>query len=101
MPYIHADRRDDIDDGDSPKTIGELTYKLTKDCLAYLDEMNSIDGAVGFADYAFCIAALEATKLEFYRRIVVPHEETRIQVNGDVFPPIPILFPTHEEMERL
>ena len=31
------------------------------------------------------IGALECAKLEIYRRVVAPHEDTKIEQNGDVF----------------
>jgi len=31
------------------------------------------------------IGALEACKLEFYRRAVVPYEDKKIKENGDVY----------------
>lgn len=33
----------------------------------------------------FVLAALEAAKLEFYRRQVAPYEDKKIESNGDVF----------------
>lgn len=32
------------------------------------------------------MGALESAKLEFYRRIAVPYEETKRKDNGDVYP---------------
>jgi hypothetical protein len=31
------------------------------------------------------LGALEGAKLEFYRRIAAPYEDTKIQENGDVY----------------
>lgn len=86
MPYINQADREDLNyetlDSISHyiKSPGRLTYVLYKLCKEYgLD-----DGPVEFWDIAEVLGALEATKLEFYRRIAAPHEDTKIVSNGDV-----------------
>jgi hypothetical protein len=32
------------------------------------------------------VGALEGAKLEFYRRVAVPYEESKRRINGDVYP---------------
>lgn len=74
MPYIPPHRR-----GLKPANVGELTYQLTKCCT------NFLDGARAFNKFGEILAALEATKLEFYRRAVAPYEDGKCAENGDVF----------------
>lgn len=82
MPYIKGDwRRWDIADGQTPVNVGDLTYLLTHNCISYLH-----DKKADFARHAEVLAALEATKLEFYRRAVAPYENEKIKENGDVYP---------------
>ena len=78
-PYISQERRHEIDEQSvTPGNTGELTYALYRACLDYLPQ------GARFADYSQVIAALECTKLEFYRRHVVPYEDTKIAETGDV-----------------
>lgn len=88
VPYIKRKERFDVKidaplsfygDGFGPKP-GNLNYLFTLSILAYLctnghtyQTMNDI------------IGALEGAKQEFYRRIVIPYEEKKIQENGDVY----------------
>ncbi len=59
---------------------GELNYLITMLCKEYWDAhgpaYQTINDIVG---------ALEGAKLEFYRRIAVPYEDTKIKQNGDVY----------------
>ena len=75
MPYIPQDRR-----GRLPETAGELNYAFTWVINQYLglkgDSYQTLNDIIG---------ALEGAKLEFYRRVVVPYEEIKMQENGDVF----------------
>jgi hypothetical protein len=80
MPYIDPERRREIDLEDSyPENIGELNYFLTNACLDFLD----IDPT--YEEYNQIIGVLEAVKLEFYRRMVAPYEEKKLEENGDVY----------------
>jgi hypothetical protein len=36
------------------------------------------------------VGALEACKLEFYRRVVTPYEENKMKENGDVYDLAPV-----------
>ncbi len=64
----------------APGNPGELNYCLTRLCIEYAgshpnyERLNAI------------IGALEACKLEFYRRMVAPYEDGKIRENGDVYP---------------
>ena len=82
MPYIDQSARVALDrDGSVPRTVGELTYTLTRQVIEYV----AVKG-VRFATYADVLAALDATAREFYRRQVAPYEDEKIAANGDVYP---------------
>ena len=63
---------------EGPATVGELTYVIYKAALEY------IDGARAFGKFAEVLGAIEAAKLELYRREVGPYEDQKILENGDV-----------------
>ena len=77
MPYIKPEDRWEAEM--EPTNVGELTYKLTATVVEYLE------GAPSFSDYAEVLAALEATKLELYRRVIAPYENLKCKENGDVY----------------
>ena len=80
MPYIRKADRPAAEA--RPCTVGELTFKLTQDCLRYL----TLSGEnQSFRDFAEVLGALEATKLELYRRRVAPYEDVKCKENGDVY----------------
>lgn len=81
MPYITEAQRDRIlaNPGDSQNP-GELNYELTLICQAYLFNTKH-----SYQNYNDVIGALEACKLEFYRRLVSPYEDKKITENGDVY----------------
>lgn len=79
MPYIHKEFRKDIDDGDIPVSVGELTYLFYSKALEYLEYH-----AKNFSTLSSIVAAFECAKLEFYRRHIAPYEDEKIQENGDV-----------------
>ena len=78
MPYIRPSDRTRLQYED-PGTVGELTYALTLELIAYLGDSPS------FQDYAEAIAALECAKFELYRRRIAAYENDKIIVNGDVY----------------
>lgn len=80
MPYINQERRAQLppEGIGSPTTPGELNYLLTQVVINYLGQdlcYERINDVIG---------ALEACKLEFYRRIATPYESQKIFHNGDV-----------------
>jgi broad-specificity NMP kinase len=79
MPYITRMRRNSIDYGDEPQTAGELNYALTSVINDYLGE------GLSYAKLNEVIGVLECAKLELYRRLAAPYEDTKIQENGDVY----------------
>lgn len=98
MPYIAQDRRramdvkhrDDITEYDRrPRSTGELNYAITKLCLGFV-RRNQVVGDVQsgqptYQDINDVVGALEGVKLEFYRRLAAPYEDTKIALNGDVY----------------
>ena len=86
MPYINPDTRQLFEAvgraGHNPntKTAGELNYELTLKCLKHI----RVNGD-SYQTYNDIVGALEACKLEFYRRMVSPYEDQKIQQNGDVY----------------
>lgn len=79
MPYIPPDRREEA--RRDPSTWGELNYAIVK----LIDGMLSDGDRVGYSEYNAIIGVLECCKLEIYRRLVAPYEDTKKVENGDVF----------------
>jgi hypothetical protein len=84
MPYINQQDRSKFVDMfcniPEMNTAGELNYALTMICKDYIT-----DNGMCYQTFNDIIGALEGCKLEFYRRMVAPYENTKIQANGDVF----------------
>lgn len=80
MPYILKSRRARLDEGrDAPRNAGELNYAIT----SLINEYYRYEG--GYASINDILGALEGAKLEFYRRVAAPYEDTKIEENGDVY----------------
>lgn len=87
MPYIEKDEREDLEKFSGACGVGELTFEVTSLVSDYLERRCAVTEApLRFQMIADVIAALEATKLEMYRRIVSPFEECKRLTNGDVYP---------------
>lgn len=78
MPYIRSEARAVA--WIRPEGAGPLCYAISKMVQDYRIRMGD-----SFVTYADILAALEATKLEFYRRVIAPYEDRKCQENGDVF----------------
>lgn len=63
------------------KTAGELNYRLTMECIRYLQE-----NGLNYSKINDIVGALEGAKMEFYRRVAIPYENKKIKENGDVYP---------------
>src|SRR3990167_2245088 len=95
MPYVRKQNRLYFDEAIDTLiqrlrtyvSAGNLNYTLTRICDGYLHRH-----ALGpnYADFNEVVGALECVKLELYRRLVVPYEEGKRSVNGDVYTPNPI-----------
>lgn len=81
MPYIKQYERDVLSLGTrKPQTPGELNFMITKLVTEYLQRRGT-----NYSVLNEIVGVLECTKQEFYRRVVVPYEEEKIKLNGDVF----------------
>lgn len=83
MPYILESARKkwmEVRKEDAPDTVGELNYCITIMIKAYLEAQGT-----SYKTMNDIVGALESAKLEFYRRVVVPYENTKCEENGDVF----------------
>lgn len=78
MPYIK--QKDRSSARVAPRTAGELNYKFTDVIDVYLRSHG-----FNYSSVNEVIGALECCKLELYRRIVGPYEDTKVTENGDVF----------------
>lgn len=82
MPYIHQHAREFVDLQIPPglifETAGEVNYAFTKILKEYLGP------EPGYQKFNEVIGILECCKLEVYRRMVAPYEDTKIVQNGDV-----------------
>lgn len=85
MPYIKVGRRIDLMPiairlGLEAVTEGELNYVITKTIMAYLAARHT-----SYKSLNEVMGVIECVKQEFYRRVVVPYEETKREENGDVY----------------
>jgi hypothetical protein len=92
MPYIKD--RAELDDHmkrlyQHIKVGGDLNYVISKLCNDILGhrarKRNPDDPKLSYADINELIGALECAKLELYRRMAAPYEDTKIKENGDVY----------------
>jgi hypothetical protein len=84
MPYILQDHRPVIDKAISElptvMTDGEMNYAITQ----IMDRRLQFHGT-NYATINMLIGVLECAKLELYRRIAAPYEDTKIAINGDAY----------------
>lgn len=85
MPYIDQEARHRLESGDAPKDAGELNYAVTRLVDAYLAAAAERGGRVRYAHLNEAIGVLECAKLELYRRVAAPYEDTKTAENGDVY----------------
>lgn len=86
MPYVTRGEREALAGTPWAAKPGQLTYVLTEAITRFLLEREAQTGMDNdFADYASVIGALEATKLEFFRRVLAPYEEAKCAQHGDVY----------------
>lgn len=88
MPYIHKSRRGELDMyltmiDEVCNDVGMYVYCLTR--IALMICSPSKWDPMSFRQLNEAVGALESTKLEFYRRMVAPHEDKKRKENGDVF----------------
>lgn len=82
MPYVEQQDRDDYEVclKDVPTTSGILTWQLTEVVLAYLRRNER-----RYSTMCEIVGALENTKAEFQRRVMVDYETKKCKLNGDVY----------------
>lgn len=80
MPYVSRDRRARVLLPHEDSTPGDLNYAFTSLARDYLTQKG-----VSYSTLNDVVGALESAKLEFYRRVVTPYENGKIQENGDVY----------------
>jgi len=79
MPYILKSERDALHSGAPIASAGQLNYCISKLIQGYIRTKG-----LSYATLNDIVGALEASKLEFYRRVVVPYEEQKKAENGDL-----------------
>ena len=82
MPYIKKEKRPQFDEQIEkivPEDAGDLNYVITKIALRYLAAKGK-----RYVNLNEVIGVFESAKLEFYRRVVAPYEDEKIEENGDV-----------------
>lgn len=84
MPYLEQAIRASLDDGRKPLKGGELNYLISK----MLNEFMANRG-VSYTVMNEALGALEAAKLEFYRRVAGPYEDQKARANGEVYTILP------------
>jgi hypothetical protein len=85
VPYLTPVRKRALDEGQPPISAGDLTYVLTRTCVAFLRPWGKTRRRPRYADYALVLGCLVATILELYRRRIGPYEDERLDENGDVY----------------
>lgn len=79
MPYIKQEARLELSQRDA-RNPGELNYLISGLCWDYI-----LNNGRNYQHINDVLGALEGAKLEFYRRIAAPYEDTKIEENGDIF----------------
>lgn len=82
MPYVNAQRRKELDNGAKADTAGALNYKIHRLIDEYMEEQDAINYEV----INSVVGALECAKLELYRRLAIPYEDSKRREHGDVKP---------------
>ena len=87
MPYIKPEHRSPLDPlidqlaaaMPAEKFAGNLNYAVSRLAARLLE------GQLSYARVNEIIGALECAKLELYRRVAAPYEDTKAAENGDVY----------------
>lgn len=82
MPYIESWLRSNLAaiEQVNPGSPGELNYCFTVLAHRYVESK----GGGNYQAFNDVIGALEAAKLELYRRRIAPYEDLKIRQNGDL-----------------
>lgn len=79
MPYIKQERKKDVLVNGATNA-GELNYLIT-----YWINQYVLDHDKKYQVFNDIMGAIEGSKAEFYRRVVAPYEDKKIEENGDVY----------------
>ena len=79
MPYISEPGRYVLDRGADPRNAGEMQYVIAQLVKDYLGDDYS------YQDLNDVMGALAGAQMEFYRKVVAPYEDTKIDENGGVY----------------
>ena len=86
MPYLpdptHRARL--ISGEDLPECAGDINFLIADMVDGFLTRKG-----LTYANLNEALGAVECAKLELYRRIAAPYEDTKIALNGDVFDNVP------------
>lgn len=87
MPYINKNSRDFLD-----YIIDDLIGAFNQHDISRDGSLNYVISSVinnlydtNYTDLNAAIGVLECAKMELYRRVVAPYEDTKIIENGDVY----------------
>lgn len=81
MPYITQEARKALDTGDVPAEVaGELNYLITQLVYDYIKRNGK-----SYSVLNEVVGVLECAKLELYRRVIVPYENSKLSLNGDAY----------------
>lgn len=80
MPYIRKEHRDYVSHTREMETSGDLNFLITDLCKRYLETKG-----LSYITLNEIVGALTCAGAEFYRRVVVPYEDKKIEENGDVY----------------
>ena len=79
MPYISTKAKTELLER-GPLTAGELNYLISKLCNTYL-----LENVRNYDTHNTIVGVLECAKQEYYRRMTVPYECSKMLQNGDVY----------------
>lgn len=82
MPYIEDDVKFELLDR-MAETPGELNFVITAIIIGYITK-----NGLSYQNINDVLGALDGASKEFYRRVAVPYENFKADVNGDVYSPL-------------
>lgn len=84
MPYLTKEDKERLNAVPVPQNGGELNYLVTRIIKNYIGKIE-LGSRLNYQAINDVLGALEGAKLEYYRRIGVPYENTKLSLNGDVY----------------
>lgn len=84
MPYITRERRKVFDRAIEElaaevQNQGELNYCIYKLSRQIIERIGQ-----SYENLSMCSSAMEHAKMEWYRKVLAPYEDSKIQENGDI-----------------